>query len=530
MTARVVPSGPRARSRAAGAALSGVLLAGVFQPFPPLVALLVFVALVPLFRGLEQGDDPRAGAEVGAWFGVTFWTLQLAWVPTVGIRIHAWWPWTAWAGQVVLLALMSAGMGAGYVVLRRRRVPPAAAAIVAWVAVEWARGHLLGPLSFPWSGLALPLARLPVLAQPAAWGGETLLAAGVVAVNAALATAGKPLDEPGGARVLALGLVPWAFVALWALFGFARLELLQGRVQPRARAVVVQPALSLEEKRGAGAEEVALASLRSGLAEAAELVSAGGASLVVFPETHLPLAAILETGQRDGGAEVLGARSGGPGPWPATLTAEIRDWASTHGADVLVGGYRLDEMGLRNSLLHLGEAGLVDAYDKRALVPGVERGPGGLVPGADPRPLDVEGRPGVLICIESAWTSLGRRQARAGAGWLLNVTNDAWLGEGRGAGGMTTPAFHQHPWHLVLRSVETGRGAIRVANNGWTGSVDPLGRWGPALPPHRPGVVIVSVHALASNTIFVRVGDGLGPLCLALLVLLPLTRRPTPAG
>ena len=524
MTVRVGALGPRARSRAAGGALSGLLLAIAHLPGPALAPLLVFVALVPLWRTLDRVGSPRVGAEVGAWFGGVFWAIQLAWVPLVAPRIGAFWPWMAWAGQVTLLTLLSAGMGAGFLLLRGSRIPPVAAAVAAWVGVEWARGHLLGPFSFPWSGIALPLARLPVLAQPAAWGGETLLAAGVVSVNAALALPRTPEgDRPGG--VGRSRLVALALVALWAALGYGRMRLLGDRMEARARAVVVQPAVSLEEKRGAGAEAAALASLRYGLIQAEEHVRGEGVGLVVFPETHLPLAVTFGSEVADGSGEVGERRGDAPAPWPGALTSELRAWAGAHGVGVLVGAYRVDEDGLRNSLLHFGGDGAEGFYDKVALVPGVEWGPGALVPGTDVRPLAVEGGAGVLICIESAWASLARRQARAGAGWFLNVTNDAWLGEGPQGRVGTTPAFHQHPWHLVLRSVETGRGAVRVANNGWTGSVDPLGRWQAALPPHRPGVAVVSALGLADDTLFVRAGDLLGPLSLLILALTPLVSR-----
>lgn len=532
MTARVDPLGARARSDAAGGVLAGILLSVAFLPLPRPAALLVLVALVPLWRVLFRIGEPRRGAEIGAVFGVTFWALQLAWVPLVAIRTGESWPWMAWAGQVALLGLLGAAMGGGFVLVRRRRVPAPAAAMIAWVGVEWARGHLLGPLSFPWSGVAVPLARIPVLVQPAAWGGEALLAGGVIAVNAAFAQAAvrerRRGEETGWRRA---GLFSLALISLWVGFGLARLRLLDD-YQPRARAVVVQPAVPLAGKRGPLAQELALRSLHWGLAEATALMEEGP-SLVVFPETHLPFAF-----QGDGRAAGAGpdqeerfVEEGGRGvaPWPWELTAEIQGWASLHDASVLVGAYRRDDRGLYNALLHLGPEGVVGFYDKVALVPGVERGPGGLVPGGRPGLLTAQGRPGVLICIESAWATLGRGLARGGAGWLLNVTNDAWLGEEVDGVGVTSPAFYQHPWHLILRSVETGRGAVRVANNGLTGTVDPVGRWNRVLAPHQAGAAVVLVGGLDSDPVFLRGGHRLGLLVFLLLVLGPIVRRPYPS-
>jgi apolipoprotein N-acyltransferase len=321
-------------------------------------------------------------------------------------------------------------------------------------------------------------------------------------------------------------------VAVWAGVGSGREFLLEDRPVVRARAVLVQPAVPLVEKRGPDAGQAALESLWTGLAEADGLLGEAGATMVVLPETHLPFS--FEAGSQGleppgestvappGPAEAGPARALAHPPWPQGLEDELAGWAAARGVALLVGSYRREAGGTRNALVHLERGGVVGAYDKSALVPGVERGPGGLVAGGRTLPLDVQGRPGPLICIESAWASVARRQALAGAGWLLNVSNDAWLGEGEGVG--ESPAFHQHPWHLILRSVETGRGALRVGNNGWTGSVDPFGRWRAALDPHRPGVAAATVTSLPFDPLFVRVGDTVGPLCL-LLMLLGLTPR-----
>lgn len=502
MTAGVAPGGGPRRSGAWGAILSALLLWLALSPLP--LPLVVMVALVPLWVALSGTTRADRGARIGAWFGVTFWLLHLSWMPWVAVRIGASWPALAWLGQVALLGLLGAAMGAAFVTLRGRRPGLVPAAVIAWVGIEWLRGHLLGPLSFPWSGVALPLARIPVLLQPAAWGGESLLAAGVVAVNALVAGAIVRSQAPRPGRPAVAGLSgALALVTLWAASGVGRQSLLDDRSEVRARAVAVQPAVPLTVKRGEGAGEAARTSLRAGLERAGGSIERSRARLVVFPETHLP-------------ASWAGD--------PEEYEAEVAAWAEGRGASVLLGAYRREGGGLRNSLLLIDGDGIRQAYDKVALVPGVERAPGGLVPGVDVRPLDAEGRPGPLICIESAWSTLALRQARGGAGWLLNVTNDAWLGEGDGVG--ESPAFRQHPWHLVLRSVETGRGALRVGNNGLTGTVDGLGVWTSVLEPHRAGAAPVTVESLPFDPLFVRIGDLLGPaLVTAMLLGIALARR-----
>ncbi|HSM05550.1 MAG TPA: apolipoprotein N-acyltransferase [Longimicrobiales bacterium] len=501
----------------AGTVLSGCLLFLAFLPLPGPGAVQValpFVALVP-WLVVTEGLDPRAAARAGALLGAVFWSLHLGWMLSLAGRIAEVWPALAWTGEVALLSLLWAGMGASRAVLLGRNLPPVVAAAVAWVAIEWARGTLLGPLRFPWTPLALPLARVPVLLQPGAWGGEALLSFGVVVGNVLVASAVGRRDESGRKRpLLRAGGAVLLLLGGWTGAGAVRESLVGDGAEVRARVTVVQPDVSLAERRSRGAAEAALASLRRGLTRAA----AEEAALVVFPETHLPYV----VGGEGRPAEGIAAR--GLAPAPDGLVAELARWSAARGADVLVGGYLRDETGVVNGLLRVDGSGLAGAYGKEALVPGVERSPGdGLVPGRGPGVLEAEGRPGVLICIESAWSSLSRRRALAGAGWLLNVTNDAWLAEAPSGPGWA--AFLQHPWHLALRSVETGLGAVRVGNDGWSGTTDPLGRWTPALEPHAPGVATVTVRSLPGPTLFLRSGGLLGPLCGLLAIGASILRR-----
>jgi apolipoprotein N-acyltransferase len=126
----------------------------------------------------------------------------------------------------------------------------------------------------------------------------------------------------------------------------------------------------------------------------------------------------------------------------------------------------------------------------------------------------------VLVCIESAGPEPARAQRRAGADVLVNVTNDAWLGEA--PWWTRTAAFRQHPAHLRLRAVETGAGAVRVANNGLSTVVDPGGRERVLLPPHARGVAVATVESLRGAPPFVATGDVAGPACLVLALLLAL--------
>ncbi|MGH7656698.1 MAG: apolipoprotein N-acyltransferase, partial [Gemmatimonadales bacterium] len=138
-------------------------------------------------------------------------------------------------------------------------------------------------------------------------------------------------------------------------------------------------------------------------------------------------------------------------------------------------------------------------YRKRRLVPLVE-GSGTREGSAAPLLATRSGQLGVLICFESVFEDMARTYRRAGAGILINATNDAW---GEGTSG---PA--QHALHLALRAVETRAAVIRVSNRGVSFAVDPLGR---VIEVHeRPGAYVMRVPLSDTVPPYVRWGDWVG--------------------
>lgn len=488
-------------------AASGFLLFLAFLPLP--TPHLAWIALAPwlweLDRDVAGGCDLRAAAWSGVRLFAVFWGLNLAWVLLLVPRLGVIWPVWAYAGQLLFLALLGAATGTGIHALRiRASLPLPLAAAVGWVGVEWIRGNLLGPFRFPWSPVALPLADLPAFVQPAAWVGESGLGAGVVAVNAVVAMGWRSRGESTSARWLPRrpGMLVAAVLALAAWSGSGRARMASLSPEPVVTAAAVQPALPLTVKRDPAR---ALEAARESSTQLLALLRGSGAQVVVLPETHYPV--VLDDGS--------GAKSD---PEGAAVALELAGWASELGAPVLVGAYGAAPGGRTNAVARVTPAGVAEVYGKVGLVPGVERtARGGLVEGMEAPPLQAPGRPVPLVCIESAWSGLATRGARHGGGWLLNVTNDGWLGEA--PRWTRTPAFHQHPRHLVLRSVETGLGALRVGNNGLTGVVSPTGEWMQLLPPHREGVAVATVTSLPGGTPYRAAGDVAGPLAaLALCV------------
>jgi apolipoprotein N-acyltransferase len=124
-----------------------------------------------------------------------------------------------------------------------------------------------------------------------------------------------------------------------------------------------------------------------------------------------------------------------------------------------------------------------------------------LVPGAAGQlPLEVAGlKLAASICYEDAYGQL-LRSAEREADLLVNVTNDAWFGTGS--------ARYQHLQIARMRSLESGRDLLRVANDGVSAIVDYRGRVLKQAPEFTPAVLRGQVQPRGGLTPWLAAGDA----------------------
>jgi apolipoprotein N-acyltransferase len=133
-------------------------------------------------------------------------------------------------------------------------------------------------------------------------------------------------------------------------------------------------------------------------------------------------------------------------------------------------------------------------------------------PGAGPVVARLEGdRLGVFICYEAIFPDLSRAYADAGAGLLVNITNDGWYGR--------SSAPYQHFAMARFRAVETGRYLARAANTGISAVIDPLGRVQVSSRLFEERVVMGRIGFRYDKTPYVRFGDVLAWSCLVVSLL-----------
>lgn len=494
-------------SPARAAVGSALLLAAAAPPSP--VPLLVVVAVVPLVRAVDAlpagGEGRRLAFQAGVVHGAVYWAVMLLWIPQVALRVGAW----AAGGYLAIVLTLSFLAGLATLAFHRLRefgVALPVATALAWVGVEWLRTAWLGPLSFPWMGLALPLAGVPQLIQGAAWVGEIGVAFVVAALNGLVVVSLRPGSghaRPGSVRRRA---PRWAapLVALAAVFAAGEVRMAGTDTDPVLRALLVQPNVSLAEKRAdpAVAFRASVDAIETLLASS-EAVDSGSFDVVILPETAVPV--VLD------------------GPDAAAARDVVASWARRWGAPVLVGAYDTGA-GRGGNAVFRASADPLEPWPsawKTRLVPGVEWTPWSAdAIQAGPAETVIELPGGVvvapLVCIESAGPDPARLMVARGARVLVNVTNDAWLGEG--AWWTRSAAFAQHPAHLAFRAVEGGVGALRVGNNGRTEVVDPFGRRTLVVTPFEAGLGLADVVSLRRPTVFVAWGPWIGTVSLLLLL------------
>ncbi len=172
----------------------------------------------------------------------------------------------------------------------------------------------------------------------------------------------------------------------------------------------------------------------------------------------------------------------------------------------------------------LGNGEVTSRYDKSKLVPLGEYIPfenifGGIiqrlspleahqVPGKANQIFDTPfGRVIIGICYESAFAENFRYQASMGGKFILSSSNDAHY---------TAAMADQHHAQDIMRAIETDRWAVRATNTGYSGFINPHGEtiWKSAYNTYQTHAE--TIYPRQTQTLYVRWGDWLTPLLLAL--------------
>ena len=493
------------------ALVSGALLGLAFVPGVP--GVVAWFALIPLMLALERRVQEKRGAR--SWFalgyagGAVFFLIGTHWIALlsdVALTI-GWLKYLGWVLGGLYLALYwgAATLLAGGLA-RRSGIAARWTFVPAFLVLEELRGS--GELGFPWFQPGYTQhAILPVL-QLASLGGVTLVTAWLLLANAAGAWVWRSRERAAFATLATLLALP----LLWGAW-----ELHDRRAPTGAAVALVQGNVAGEIKwSGQHTAEI----LHTFIALSDSTASAHP-SWVVWPETA--------TGtymRRD--------------PLQSLAVAQL---ASRLRAPVF-SGFAHWSYGADGRPVVWNAAGLwrpdgsvSPVYAKRHLVPFGERVPfQWLVPALGKWDLgQAEWRPGggpvlfagpsgdsasALICFESIFPDLARRDVRHGSRMLVNITNDEWFGNGA--------ALQQHAAMAPFRAVEHRVPLLRCANTGLTEVIDRFGVVTAKLPVFTSRVLVAPLPEAGRPTLYTWAGDWPGVLAALMgltLALVPWRKR-----
>lgn len=513
--------------RALFAVVLGVLAA---TALPPLHALPL---LIPAFAGLvwllDGARTARTGLFLGWCFGAGYFLAGLHWIVEpllVDPARHAWLIPFALLGLSGGLAIFTALTCGAAVILRQRGLISGPGRIFAlaalWTLLEWVRAWIF--TGFPWNLLGYVWSPSPAMLQTASIAGVYGLSMITVLAAAMPALLGDPSGNSLKRRlalvVACTGLLPVALFAYGTVrLGSAPLPGTETVADIRLR--IVQANIPQQLKWQA---DQRLPNLQKHVAMSRQPAADGiPPTHVIWPETAVP----FFLGNDDGARRLAAAAAPADGllitgaPRSEQITAGAgprRFWNSVHAID--------------------STAAIQATYDKSHLVPfgeyvplrgilpidKVVPGQGDFTPGPGRRSLRLTGLPpaSVLVCYEAIFPGAAVDRADRPR-WILNLTNDAWFGQGAGP--------RQHFAISRMRAVEEGLPLVRAANTGISAVVDPYGRILARLDTGRTGILDSGLPvALEDPPLFARLGDRtmIWLMLLALLLTALFNRRGRP--
>ena len=440
--------------------------------------ILAWVGFLPFFVSLQNKTKLQAFF-LAYLTGVFFWLFTIYWlvhVTLLGMILLVLYL-ALYFGIFGLLVFYSMDYGLWTVDLML--IP------LGWVLCEYLRSHLL--TGFPWALLGysqyLNLQVIQIADVTGVWGVSFL----VVLVNITIYQVTSDKLQVTSSRVYS-AIVTGAILLTVLIFGFDKLNSSSFTTYPSLLKIsVIQGNIPQNMKWEAYSREYIVDTYLRLSREAAK----DKPDLVIWPEAALPV--IAEEGQ--------------------PYYEKVKDLAKEINIPLLLGAVTCRQGRYYNSALLISRDGLtLAAYDKVHLVPFGEYIPlrhilgflktivpiGEITAGKEHTVFDTPAQFSVLICFEDLFPALSSRCIKAGARFLVNITNDAWYKK--------TPAAYQHLAASVFRAVENRVFLIRAANTGISAFISPEGKIISSVKDKLGTEIFVTGHA--TQAVFADKGGG----------------------
>lgn len=490
--------------------LSGLLLILSFPNFN--LWFLAWFALVPLFFAIENQGPFKA-------FLIAYLTGVLFFLGTIYWLIHVTLPGMVFS--VLYLALYFGIFGLVLTPSPKPQAPSLFLAPAAWTALEWLRSN--GTFGFGWVLLGHSQSQnLPII-QISDYTGAYGVSFLIIAVNSAIFLTIRNFNKRKASALPVLLVGFLVFISL--AYGYLRLNnIFTGE---RLKVSVVQGNIPQEVKWNDAFREEIINRYEALTRKAAE----NKPDLIIWPETSVP--GFLES-EKDLFERVKGLVISIDTP---LLVGTVREKKGSNGVNYY-----------NSAILFSNDGRILDIYDKVHLVPFGEYIPFkkalSFVEKFAPVPIgdcsagrvykvfsffiergvkdkDVNWKLlkkvkfSSLICFEDIFPGLTREFVKNGAGFLVNITNDAWYKK--------SSAPYQHAQNSVFRAVENRTNIIRAANTGASCYIDQKGRIAGLIETKKDGIFVAGFksHEIVLSrirTFYTTYGDVFAYLCIIYIV------------
>ncbi len=495
------------------ASITSLLLFLIF----PLFSLwpLALVSLIPLYFGIEN-LSLRKTFLVSWLSGFLFFCGLLHWI-VFNPAVESWVRPLLYLGVVLIAAYLSLFFAASFSSAKwlsgELKIPFWWATPFCLVLFDFLRSH--GILGFPWGSLGYSLARWTSVIQMASFTGVYGITFWIVLVNSLLYWLIKYFIANRPFRLTTTIILRISFVLLvfampqligkLMLFGVNRemqnapiinISLIQGNIEQGYRWD--------KEFREYNWRTYDSLSRRA---------SKQPVDLLVWPETALPFYLRYEP------EYYLQALS---------LANDLKSSILTGVPDFSYDPSQQRQLYYNSVFLIRPIYGLINSYAKSHLVPFGEKfpykdkipfirnvnfGEGEWTPGADSIIFDMGGiNFACMICFESIFPEIARKQVSKGARFLVNITNDGWFGR--------SGAARQHAEMAVFRAVEQRRAIARCANSGISMFILPTGEIIKPTPLYKQVIITDALPLLSTKTFYQKYGDFFVLLIFAVSLLI----------
>lgn len=475
------------------------ILAGWIAAFamPPAGIWPCLILGFSLFAWLWQNAATyRAAFLIAFLFGIGYFTTGLWWIGNA-LLIEGnefWWVWPiSVIGLPVLLSLFTGFFSSLAKVFFKTPRLSTWIGFAAFLTVsEWVRGHIF--TGFPWNLYGYAWGRhLEILQSVSLFGAFTLTLWTVMIASAPTYIWFLRGDKK---RAVTIATLTISIFALLFGFGMWRMAHTQTALNPDVAVRIVQPNIPQTMKWD---EALLVTNFEKHLLLSGKDSAPKPRSLfILWPETAIPPQLLNNQVVRQKIARMLRAQS----PQTVLLTGALVHEINPDGSSRYF-----------NSLLAFNDRAQVKAsYSKTHLVPFGEFIPfqrwipitpvvrfQGFEAGTGPQTLIVDAMPGIspLICYEIIFSGqVALKNDRPAA--LVAITNDGWYGKSAGP--------YQHFFQVQVRAMEEGLPAIRSANTGISGVIDPLGRVLTSAPIFETASLDLALPHPLPPTLFARTG------------------------